>query len=55
MLPRGSRKKAVYGTLFHGLDLYCTDPAQQLMTAGKDLPADDLDLDLSDLSDVCHV
>ena len=34
--------------MFPGLDLYCTDPAQYLTTAGEDL--DDLDRDLSDLS-----
>ena len=36
--------------MFSGLDLYCTDPAQHLTTAGQDL--DDLDRDLSDLSEV---
>ena len=34
-----------------GLDLYYTDPAQHLITAGQDL--DDLDHDLPDLSDMC--
>ena len=30
------------------MDLYCTDPVQQLLTAGYDLDdLDDLDLDLS--------
>ena len=33
------------------LDLYCTDPAQQSITAGWNLD-DDLDRNLSDLSDV---
>ena len=33
--------------MFPGLDLYDTDPAQHLRTAGKDLD------DLSDLCDVC--
>ena len=31
-----------------GLDLYCTDPAQHLISAGQGI--DDLDRDLSDLS-----
>ena len=35
----------VYGTI-PGLDLYCTDLAQHLITAGSDLQ-DDLDRDLS--------
>ena len=34
------------------MDLYYTDLAQQLVTAGEDL--DDLDRDLSDLSDLDH-
>ena len=34
--------------MFSGLDLYCTDPAQHLRTAGYDL--DDLNRDLSNLS-----
>ena len=51
MVPGGSRITfMVYSiTCFRGLDLYCTDPAQYLITAGYDL--DDLD-DLSDLSDL---
>ena len=51
MVPGGSRITCmVYSiTCFRGLDLYCTDPAQYLITAGYDL--DDLD-DLSDLSDL---
>ena len=37
--------------MFSGLDLYCTDPAQHLTTAGYDLDdLYDLDRDLSDLS-----
>ena len=36
--------------MFPGLDLYYTDPAQHLITAGED--PDDLDRDLSDLSDL---
>ena len=36
--------------MFPGLDLYCTDPAQPLTTAGEEL--DDLDHHLSDLSDL---
>ena len=30
--------------MFPGLDLYCSDPAQHLITAGEDL--DDVDYDL---------
>ena len=36
--------------MFLGLDLYYTDPAQHLITAGQDL--DGLDRNLSDLSDL---
>ena len=36
--------------MFPGLDLYCTDPAQPLTTAGGE--QDDLDHDLSDLYDL---
>ena len=36
--------------MFPGLDLYCTDPSQHIITAGYDL--DYLDRDLSDLSDL---
>ena len=46
MLPDGRRTVCmVYGTI-PGLDLYCTDLAQHLITAGSDLQ-DDLDRDLS--------
>ena len=38
---------------FPGSDLYITDPAQHIITAGSDL--NDLDRDQSDLSDVCVV
>ena len=42
----------IYYTVVHlpGLDLYCTDPAQPLTSAGEEL--DDVDDDLSDLSDL---
>ena len=39
-------------SVFPGLDLYCADPAQPLTTAGEEL--DDLDHDLSDLSDLTN-
>ena len=39
--------------IFPGLDLYNTDPAQHIITAGQD--PDDLDRYLSDLSDVCKL
>ena len=39
----------IYDT-FLGLDLYCTDPAQYIITAGQHLDdLDDLDRDLSDV------
>ena len=41
------------GHVFPGLDLYHADPAQPVITTGKEL--DDLDHDLSDLSEVCIV
>ena len=44
MLPRGSGVIGVIWDRFPGLDLYCTDPARHLLTAGQDL--DDLDRDL---------
>ena len=54
MLPGGGRRICMYllcRSCFLGLlDLYCTDRAQPLTTAGEDL--DDLDHDLSDLSDL---
>ena len=50
MLPGGSRIICMIYHRFPGLDMYCTDPAQPLTTAGGEL--DDLDHDLSDLSDV---
>ena len=36
--------------MFPGLDMYYVDPGQHLTTAGEEL--DDLDRDLSDLSEV---
>ena len=44
MLQGGSGKICMIYHMFPGLDLYCTDPAQHLITAGEDLD------DLSDLS-----
>ena len=46
MLPGGNRIICIIYDMFPRLDLYCTDPAQPLTTAGEDL--DDLDRDLSD-------
>ena len=40
-----------YEHMFPGLDPYYAGPAQPLTTAGEEL--DDLDHDLSDLSEVC--
>ena len=40
----------LHGTRFPGLDLYCTDPAQPLTTAGEEL--DHLQID-HDLSETC--
>ena len=53
MLPRGSRVICMIQHTFLGLDLYYTDPAQYLITADRDL--DDLDRDLSDISDLSEV
>ena len=44
MLPRGSCVINLHDLdMFPGLDLYCTDPAQYLITANEDL--DDLSVD----------
>ena len=54
MLPGGSHIiTCMIYHLFPGLDLYHTDPAQPLTTAGEEL--DYLDHDLSDLSEVCKI
>ena len=37
MLTVGSRLTRMFYDMFPGLDLYCTDPAQPLITAGEDL------------------
>ena len=42
-----------YEHMFPGLDPYYAGPAQPLTTAGEEL--DDLDHDLSDLSEVCNI
>ena len=47
MLPSGSRKTCTIQDVLPGLDLYCTDPAQHLIVAGKDV--DNLDRDTSDV------
>ena len=47
MLPGETLTMCMIWHMFPGLDLYCTDPAQHLTTAGEDLS--DLDRDLSDL------
>ena len=52
MLPGGSHTICIIQDMFPGLDLYHTDPAQHLITAGEDL--DDL-YDLSDISDLSDV
>ena len=48
MLPDGSGIICMIWAMFPGLDLYYTDPAQPLTTAGEEL--DGLDHDLSHLS-----
>ena len=48
MLQGGSRIICTVQDMILGMDLYDTDPAQNLVTPGQAL--DDLDSDLSDLS-----
>ena len=45
MLPGGTHIICMRWDMFPGLDLYFTDPAQYLITAGQDL--NDLDSDLN--------
>ena len=52
MLPGGTSKN-LHDLGHAGLDLYCTDPARHLTTAGWDIY--DLDDDLDDLSDLSDV
>ena len=50
MLPGWTRTVCMIWHMFSGLDRYCADPVQPLITASEEV--DDLDHDLFDLSEV---
>ena len=55
MLPGGSRKFCAIQHMLSGWDLYDTDIAQSLATAGGELDNLDHDLSVDDLSEACKI